>query len=185
MLYLNKKHFIALKRSNALKAYPQIVVLLLLCAIAARATVRDNEILYIGGTAGSVPNGTKGRLSLLDKDEARFVAVQGAFEIPYQRVTRLGYGEKVSRRILEGLAINIALIFSKRHQHFLTVQYLTEQQASKVAVFEIGKDNVHSVVNVFENRTRLNCEFESNQAERDFRKTDLQPKQVEQSGGEK
>jgi hypothetical protein len=122
--------------------------------VGTPATGRDNEILYIGGTLRSVPNGTKGRFALLlDKEAVRFIAVQGFFEIPYNQVTRLGYGEKVSRRILEALAIKVVFIFSKRHQHFVTVQYLEQDRGNNVAVFEVGKDNVHSVVTVFENRT--------------------------------
>jgi hypothetical protein len=170
------------RKTQVLLLCPRVLIFVLLWGMVTAASVHDNEILYIGGNGGSVPNGTKGRFSLLSKDAARFDSVQGSFEIPYKGVKRLGYGEKVSRRILEGLTINIALIFSKRHQHFFTVQYLDQDRAPKVAVFEIGKDNIHPVVTVFENRALLKCEFESTQAEADFRKTDFQPKTTAHEG---
>lgn len=183
MQLINETKLSAFSKTNAFLLYSRVVAFVLLSAVATAATVKDNEILYIGGTAGSIPNRTKGRFALLDKEEARFISVQGSFEIPYKQVTRIGYGEKVSRRILEALAINVVFIFSKRHQHFVTLQYFEQDKTSKIAVFEIGKDNVHSVVTVFENRTHIKCEFESNQAAEDFRKTDFQPKTAPESEG--
>ncbi len=82
MQRINTKRVNVLCRMNALLLYCRIVVFVLLCAVATPATVRNNEILFIGGTAGSVPNGTKGRFALLDKEAARFISVQGSFEIP-------------------------------------------------------------------------------------------------------
>src|SRR5712691_5462100 len=93
-----------------------IVFSVFLCFATTAATVRDNEILYIGGTTKSVPNGTKGQFALQDKETAQFVSVSGSIGISYKQITRLGYGEKVTRRILEALTISPWFVLSKRHQ---------------------------------------------------------------------
>ena len=171
--------------TNTLLLYFRIVVFVLLCAVATPATVRNNEILYIGGTASSLPNGTKGRFALLDKDVARFISVQGSFEIPYKQVTRLGYGEKVSRRIVEALTISPWFVLSKRHQHILSIEFSSSTRQNLIAIFEAGKDNVAAVVAIFENRSGVKFEFESNEAEKDFRQRDFRLKMNEANGSTK
>jgi hypothetical protein len=151
--------------------------------LTCAASVHDNEILYLGGSVGPVPGGTKGRFDILDKNSIIFNSTNSSLSIPYRQITRLGYGEKVSRRILEAIVISPWFIFSKRHQHFVTIQFSSDSGTNKAAVFEIGKDNCFSVVAVLENRTGLKFEFDSRQAEADFRKRDFRPGMLAPNGG--
>lgn len=154
----------------------RVVVFLLLGSVTTLSSVRDNEILYIGGTVDSVSSGTKGRLTLLDKDAARFVSVKGSFDIPYKQIKRLGYGEKVSRRIVEAITISPWFILSTRHQHIISIEFSDGDRRDLVTVFEVGKDNIAAVATVLENRSGLKFEFESKEAEKDFRKRDFRPR---------
>jgi hypothetical protein len=45
----------------------------------------------------------------------------------------------------------------------------------ETSVFEVGKDNIHAVVFELENRTGKKIEFESSDAEKDFRAHDYRP----------
>jgi len=51
MQRINTKNFTASCRTNAPLFYSSIVAFVLLCAVGTPATVRDNEILYIGENA--------------------------------------------------------------------------------------------------------------------------------------
>jgi hypothetical protein len=173
------------KTINSRRPCQLALAFLLLCATAWAATVRNNEILYVGGTVATLPAGTKGRFALLDKDSAQFVSPAGSVAIPYKGIVRLGYGEKITRRILEAMTVSWLFIFTERHQHLVTIEFADDAGNKKVGVFEVGKDNLAAVAAVLENRSGLKFEFESQKAEADFRKQDFRPQISETRGDTK
>jgi hypothetical protein len=72
------------------------------------AAVRGENVKYIGGTLPSVPQDTSGAIEVTDGDVIRFTSKKGSFEIPYDNVSSLEYGQKAGRRL--GLAIAVSPI---------------------------------------------------------------------------
>lgn len=152
------------------------MVRLVLCGIAVllgaapnlAAAVRGDEALYVGGTITAVPEKTEGRLDTSDPAFAKFVAKRGTFQIPYEKISSLEYGQKAGRRLGVALAVSPVALFSKKRKHYLTVAFVDEQGVKQGAVLELGKGRIKPVSTLFETRSGKKMEFESEDARKHF-----------------
>jgi len=87
-----------------------LAVLLICCFVVeplAYAKVSGKEAMYVGGTIPNLPEGTTGALDTTDEKVLRFNSPKGSFEIPYENITSLEYGQKAGRRL--GVALTITI----------------------------------------------------------------------------
>jgi len=132
--------------------------------LAVTAAVRGKEVMYVGGTITSVPEATEGLLDYQDEKVLRFTSSKGSFEIPYDRVTSLEYGQKAGRRLGVALTITIWALFSKKRKHFMTVGYNDENDKPQGVVLELPKGLPRTVIAIIEARSGVKCDYESEEA---------------------
>lgn len=128
------------------------------------AKVTGKEALYVGGTIANLPEGTTGRLDTTDDSVLRFSSPQGSFEIPYENITSLEYGQKAGRRLGVALTLTVWALFSKKRKHFLTVGWNDQSDKPQGAVIEVPKGTVKSFLITLEVRSGKKVEYESEEA---------------------
>jgi hypothetical protein len=126
--------------------------------------VRGKEVMYVGGTIAGLPEATEGLLDTTDPKALRFTSSKGKFDIPYDGVTSIEYGQKAGRRLGVALAITVWALFSKKRKHFLTVGFKDGEDKPQGVVIELPKGTPKSVITVLEARSGLKCEYESEEA---------------------
>jgi len=130
---------------------------------AALAAVRGDEVMYVGGTMG-LPEGTEGQLDTSDARVLRFKSAKGNFEIPYDGVTSLEYGQKAGRRLGVAITLTLWALFSKKRKHFLTIGFKDANDQPQGVVLELPKGKPKSVITIIEARSGVKCEYESEEA---------------------
>jgi hypothetical protein len=151
------------------RAVALLVALLLLTETLAWAGLGTHDAMYVGGTVAALKERTEGKAVIGEKT---FVFQQkgSQWELPYDRINSLEYGQKAGRRV--GAAIGLALInpvgmlmlFSKKRRHFLTIGYLDENKKQQAAVFELGKSTIRPTLRDLEAKTGQKVDFEDEQA---------------------
>lgn len=130
----------------------------------ARGAVRGKEVMYVGGTIAGLPEATEGALETTDAKVLRFTSTKGKFEIPYEGITSIEYGQKAGRRLGVALVITVWALFSKKRKHFLTVGFKDAQDQPQGVVIELPKGTPKSVITILETRSGVKCEYESEEA---------------------
>jgi len=148
--------------------FRRIIATLLLCAIGAGTLpaekVDRGEAMYVGGTIASLPEGTMGRLETTSDKVLAFQSSKGNFEIHYENVTSLEYGQKAGRRLAVALTITIWALLSKKRKHFVTIGYTDANDKPQGVVIEIPKGTVKSTITILEVRSGKKVEYESEEA---------------------
>jgi hypothetical protein len=131
------------------------------------AAVRGEKAAYLGGTA-NIPKDVRGTFDFSDLYGSwRYQYQGGEFRLSYKRITGLEYGDKVGHRIGASLALGLtvlnpilalAVAFSHKEKHYLTVGYTQENGQPGVLVFELPKANAWTTVRTFENLTGKRAE---------------------------
>lgn len=130
----------------------------------AFAGLDSHKAEYVGGTVGSIKEGTEGIPSAKDEKVYVFDYKSGRLEIPYDRVDALEYGQKAGRRLGLALTISPWLLLSKKRRHFLTISWKDENDKQQAAVFELGKDIVRVELATLEARTGQKVEYQDDEA---------------------
>jgi hypothetical protein len=146
----------------------RVVAVLLIMAFlaphaATLAAVRGKEVMYVGGTV-QVPEATRGRLDTSNGTVLVFESSKGGFEIPYEGITSVEYGQKAGRRVGVAIVISVWALFSKKRKHFLTVGFKDEEGVQQGVVLELPKGTPKSVITTIEARSGVKCEYESEEA---------------------
>ena len=128
------------------------------------SAVRGHEVMYVGGTIAGLPEATEGRLDTSDEKVLRFTSGKGKFEIPYDGITSIEYGQKAGRRLGVALVITVWALFSKKRKHFLTVGFKDSTDKPNGVVIELPKGTPRSVIAILEARSGHKCEYESEEA---------------------
>jgi len=148
--------------------FRRIIATLLLCAIGAGTLpaekVDRGEAMYVGGTIAGLSEGTMGRLETESDKVFVFQSPKGNFEIPYENVTSLEYGQKAGRRLAVALTITIWALLSKKRKHYLTIGYTDGNDKPQGVVIEIPKGTVKSTITILEVRSGKKVEYESEEA---------------------
>ena len=142
-----------------------IILIGVLCFhVLSLAAVRGKEVMYVGGTMNSVPEATEGRLDTSDPKVIFFNSEKGSFQIPYEGVTSLEYGQKAGRRLGVAVVITVWALFSKKRKHFLTIGYKDANDQPQGVVLELPKGTPKSIITAIEARSGVKCEYESEEA---------------------
>ena len=136
----------------------------LLAETSALAKVTGKEVMYVGGTIGGLPEGTIGNLDAKNEKTLVFESAKGKFEIPYENITSLEYGQKAGRRLGVALTITIWALLSKKRKHFLTIGFTDANDKPQGVVLEIPKGTAKSTIIVLEMRSGKKVEYESEEA---------------------
>jgi len=138
---------------------------LLAGAVPCVPAVRGHEVMYVGGTT-SVPEATEGQLDTSDSKLLKFTSKKGQFQIPYDGVTSLEYGQKAGRRLGVALTLTVWALLSKKRRHFLTIGYKDVDDKPQGVVLELPKGTPKSVITIIEARSGVKCEYESEEAKK-------------------
>ncbi len=84
----------------------------------------------------------------------------------WNRITRIEYGQRVSRRYAMGVIISPLLVLSKSRKHFLTIGFTDEEGAQQAMVFRVDKDDIRPLLVSLEVRTNLKVEYQDEDARR-------------------
>ena len=146
------------------------VALLLIVAFVwlplAEASVGSGETMYVGGTIAGLPEGTMGKLDTKSDKVLVFESPKGKFEIPYENVTSLEYGQKAGRRLGVALTLTLWALLSKKRKHFLTIGFTDENEKPQGVVLEIPKGTAKSFITILEVRSGKKVEYESEEAKK-------------------
>jgi hypothetical protein len=132
----------------------------------AEASVGSGEVMYVGGTIAGLPEATMGRLDTKSDKVLVFESPKGRFEIAYENVTSLEYGQKAGRRLGVALTITIWALLSKKRKHFLTIGFTDEHEKPQGVVLEIPKGTAKSFITIIEVRSGKKVEYESEEAKK-------------------
>ncbi|HXK59860.1 MAG TPA: hypothetical protein PLP42_08170 [Acidobacteriota bacterium] len=141
-----------------------ILVQMIFFHVAVPGAIRGHEVMYVGGTIGGLPEATEGKLDTSDPELLKFYSEKGSFEIPYEGVTSLEYGQKAGRRLGVAIAITVWALFSKKRKHFLTVGFRDADNQPQGVVLELPKGKPKSIITIIEARSGVKCEYESEEA---------------------
>ena len=138
--------------------------LVLLLPPVCAAAVRGDEVLYVGGTIAELKGETEGRLDTSAEKILRFTSKKGGFEIPYEGISTLEYGQKAGRRLGVAITITIWALLSKKRRHFMTIGYKDAQDRQQAVVLELSKGTPRTVIAIVEARSGVKCDYESEEA---------------------
>lgn len=126
--------------------------------------VSGNEVMYVGGTVPNLPEGSIGKLDTKSDKLFVFESSKGRFEIAYENITSLEYGQKAGRRLGVALTISIWALLSKKRKHFLTIGFTDDKDQAQGLVPEIPKGKAKAIITILEVRSGKKVEYESEEA---------------------
>ncbi|MGH9670876.1 MAG: hypothetical protein ACRD3A_12300 [Terriglobales bacterium] len=128
------------------------------------AGLGSDKTLYVGGTVKDLKDMTEGKSSAKDEKVFVFVYEGGRLEIPYDRVNSLEYGQKAGRRVGAAVLVSPYLLFSKKRKHFITINYLDDDDKQQAVVLELGKNIVRVTLASLEARTGRKVEYQDEES---------------------
>jgi hypothetical protein len=139
-----------------------------LIAAAALATAGPAEgarAEYLGGTLPELSIGSKGVLRTTDATALLFTTTRKqTIRVPYDSILQLEYGQKVDRRLIEGVLISPLFLLSKTRKHFLSISYRGEDDRQEALVFRMEKDLVRAVLVALETRSGRKIQYQDEEA---------------------
>ena len=126
--------------------------------------IPSDKAVYRGGTVVALAENTEGAVTTTDTHDFIFVHKGGRFTIPYERVNSLELGQKAGRRLGLAIAISPVLLLSKKRRHFLTINFLDDQDRQQAMVLELGKSIVRTTLASLEARTGKRIEYQDDEA---------------------
>ena len=120
--------------------------------------------MYVGGTISGLKEQTEGTFSAKDEKQLLFDYKKAKLAIPYDRINSLEYGQKARRRVGLAIAVTPIALLSKKRRHFLTVNFVDDNDKQQAGVFELGKDIVRVTLSSLEARTGRKIEYQDEEA---------------------
>jgi len=125
--------------------------------------VRGDDVRYAGGSV-AIPQDTEGKLDTSDQKVMHFASKKGSFDIPYDGISSIEYGQKSGRRIAVAILVTPLALLSKKRKHFLTLGYKDRDDKQQGVVLELPKDLPATLIALLEARSGVKCEYESEEA---------------------
>jgi len=141
-----------------------LLVWLIVCPSPVLGAVRGKEVMYVGGTIKTVPEATEGTLDTDNEKALIFNSPKGRFEIPYEYITSIEYGQKAGRRLGVALVVTVWALFSKKRRHFVTIGFTDINNTAQGVVLEIPKGYTKTTLTILEVRSGRKVEYESEEA---------------------
>jgi len=130
--------------------------LLLIFSLPALA-VDDGNVMYVGGTAASIKDGTVGKLDLKSQTDLTFESSAGRLAIPFAKIDFYEHSEEVAHHLGVLPAIAVGLLKIRQKKHFLRIAYRDEDNDSQVAVFEVPKKMPRTLLAILQQRAPQGC----------------------------
>ena len=130
--------------------------LLLIFSLPALAA-DDGNVMYVGGTAASMKDGTVGKLGMKSQTDLTFASPAGRLAIPFAKIDFYEHSEKVAHHLGVLPAIAVGLLKIRQKKHFLRIAYRDEDNASQVAVFEVPKKMPRTLLAILQQRAPQGC----------------------------
>jgi hypothetical protein len=124
------------------------------------------HVCYIGGTVSGLEGKTEGLVQTNRPEVMLFLTRKARYQIPYEKINLLEYGQQASRRFAMAIVISPIFLLSKKRKHFLTVGYTDENGQQQAMVFQVDKGEIRAVLACLEARTGLKVEYQDNEARR-------------------
>ena len=130
------------------------------------AGVDGKKAVYVGGTRTEIKEAAEGRFDVSNETEMAFTPdkTHVRHTIAYGEVTDLEYGQHAGRRVAVALLVSPIAIFSKKRQHFLTINFKDSSGKEQAVVFELGKDIVRTTLSILEARTGKKIQYQDEEA---------------------
>ena len=135
----------------------------LLLTLPATAVEPGIKIQVVGGTVTGLSKSNV-RIDLTASDSLVVQHDRTVFQVPYQKVNTLEYGQNVSRRYAEAVLLSPLFLLAKSRRHFVTLGYVDADGKQQALVFRVAKGDIRSVLASLEARTGRRVEFQDQEA---------------------
>jgi hypothetical protein len=159
-------------RKNHCKC-PRIRLALLLVASIPNALLTPSlagdfgdRVEYVGGTISVLPSKIDGLINTREDDIFVFKTKQYTIQVPYDKINELEYGQRVGRRYAEAILISPVFLLSKTRKHFLTIGFTDDRGHQQAMIFQVGKNEVRSMLVVLEAKSGRRVEYQDDDARR-------------------
>lgn len=144
---------------------PVLWLILLQTAFAALANAADGApVKFVGGTVSALAEGANCRITMTDDVFLTVRCRRTEYQVCYETVNLLEYGQTVNRRLALALVISPLFLLSKSRRHFLTVGFTDAQMRQQALVFQLDKKAVRTVLVALEARTGLKITYQDDEA---------------------
>ncbi len=137
----------------------------------------NDKSAYYGGTIPEfkdAKNPVNGRLVATDEIALQFLYKNNQMvSIPYAKFIDIEYGQKSGRRVGAAVAstlllgpIGLLFLMSKKQKHFVTIGFKDAADKEQVAVFQVDKDAVRTLLPILEARSGKQVTYQSKGAEK-------------------
>ena len=142
--------------------------------------IPTESVQYVGGTVTGIPQQALGDLVTADENVLSFTWQKGGqweggeWRVPYLRVTYLGYGQHVGRRMGAAGAVApasavlapvfVPVMWSKKRRHYLTLEFKDDQDKAQTVIFMVGKKSIRVLPKILEVRTGQKLQYEDEEA---------------------
>lgn len=133
------------------------ILLVLALGQPALAFVEGRQVLYVGGTAVGLQEGTIGSFDATPIDYLAFESAAGRLQIPYASVKSFAVSEKLARRMGVLATVVVVILKHRRRRHFVTIEFRDAAGANQAVVFEISKEMTETMRAVLSARVPLPC----------------------------
>jgi hypothetical protein len=121
-----------------MKRFITALLLVILIPVAAQAVEGDN-VMYAGGTASGLKEGSIGTLDLKAPDAMTFESAGTKLVIPYATIDTFEYAHPVARHLGVLPAIAVGMVKKRQRRHYFRFSYRDEGGDLRVALFEVPK----------------------------------------------
>lgn len=130
--------------------------LLLLMPLATSA-VEGGQVMYVGGTVGTLTGGVRGRLDASSQRVLNFEYSGGKLAIRFEMIDSYEYSQRVARHLGVLPAIAVGLVKRRQRRHFFRISYRDDSKTPQVVIFEVSKEMPRTLLAILEERAPQGC----------------------------
>ena len=142
------------------------VLLITGITLSLLAADAGDRVQYVGGTISALPGRIDGSMNTREDEVLLFQTKEVTVQIPYDKINEIEYGQRVGRRYAEAILISPVFLLSKTRKHFLTVGFIDDHGRQQAMIFQVGKNNVRSILVVLEAKSGRKVEYQDDDARR-------------------
>jgi hypothetical protein len=125
-----------------------------------------DRVRYVGGTISVLPTKTEGVIDTREEDVFLFQSKGVKVQVPYDKINVLEYGQRISRHYVEAILISPVFLLSKKKTHYLTIGFTDDHGRQQAMIFQVGKNEVRSMLVVMEAKSGRRVEYQDDDARR-------------------
>ena len=127
--------------------------------------VKKGQAKFVGGTVKTIAENAEGPIDLTNDKRLTYIPKNsGLFEIPWDRVSQLEYGQKVAMRWRSAILLSPLALFHKARKHFVTITYQDKDKAEQAVVLEFDAGDIRMVLASLKARTLQTVVFQDEEA---------------------